>query len=221
VDIEDSLLAVKRVGAPLTVEEMARLNVALCSNPVIDLQNVPSLVGTDTAEWNRGTWQRLTTQILGFTSSMVVSARGCDVVLSCSQSSNNNDAARLDQFWGAMLQLQLNASENKEEAIAAQLEGEKRKATETPKKATFKSPKKTHEKFPAMVGLARDYVALYSCTAQDRRRNGSVVVSTGSNKSTSSGQGFRLVDLLYHLYKHVSKSVLVVSYVASLFSFKF
>ena len=56
-----------------------------------------------------------------------------------------------------MLQLQVSAGEDKEIEIAKQLE---REATARPKSGGRKA---THEKFPQIIKLARDFVALHSC----------------------------------------------------------
>jgi hypothetical protein len=90
----------------------------------MDLKAVPSLVDIDTTGWLQGTWVRFTTQLLSFTSTLVVTARGNNVVVTTSDKSTD----RLRVFWAVMLQLQVSAAEDKERDITKQLERETAKA---------------------------------------------------------------------------------------------
>ena len=87
-------------------------------NPIMDLKAVPALVDIDAADWTAVDWVHFTTQLLSFTSTMVVTARQNHVVVT----TGVKDSDRLSVFWSAMLQLQVSADEAKEREIAKQLE---------------------------------------------------------------------------------------------------
>jgi hypothetical protein len=59
--------------------------------------------------------------------------------------------------------------------------------------------KKTHEKFPTIVDHLKCFIAQHSTTAHARRREETEEIDTNPD----FGLGFRLVDLLFYLYKKV------------------
>ena len=170
------------VTRPVSFGDLARLTCFLYANPLIALKDLPAEAGATATTWSPLDWNSFKALLLKYIPVVIFQTA---VIMDSFVVANFGSSLSSTTAWVAMLESAAMSAEFKDELKVVSL-----------RLPAANTKPITHEIFDQIVPTALAYARSRKWEAQRRRR-------TTTSTTGNDVDGFRVIDLLYHLYETI------------------